>query len=527
MQTAITNEREPWRPDRLSVVNVAGALAAAAVLLVAVSFLAMQWPLLPPVILAGIVIGVWCLQRPSRWLYLIIATIFLESTTFSFYVGGARVRPAQVLLLPALATMALFWAGGSIRARRVPLLVPLLFYLACNFLSALFSASPQQCFKILLLLTSGVLFYVVTYTLVRDDPRAWPSLFRFFVFIGLLQVGYGLYQVMAGYLNVRLGLALPIGHLGLFHAEYVGTIFGRPYGTLVEPDTYGAVCLFYALLLGLMWLTASSRACSWGWVVFLTAGAALGGLLIGFVRASWFGFLAGLVLALYSRASRRMRPIGAIRFAAVGGLIFVVAVSALTTVPQLRALLARRFATRSGGAALSAQNVRFVQMRASYRLFRQRPLLGNGPGSFSVLGIRGSPEDLLLIEMGIELRRIYDPSIVTTVLNDTGLLGTAAFLILAASYFSYVRRRARRMSDAVSRNAAVAGHCAWVGLLASFVFTHYFWMPFTWLFFAMVVLLHEVGLRDPDWWRHGGDRDAGNGRNDESPDGPQQGQTAA
>jgi O-antigen ligase len=131
-------------------------------------------------------------------------------------------------------------------------------------------------------------------------------------------------------------------------------------------------------------------------------------------------------------------------------------------------------------------------MVISFQLFRQRPLVGNGPGSFSVLGTPGAHEDYY-IETGADLTRMYDPSILTTVLNDTGLLGSAAFLVLIAAYFDYVRRQSRRMGERVWRNTASAAHCAFVGLFASFFFTHYFWMPFTWLFLAIVVTLHEFG----------------------------------
>ena len=478
------------------VFSAIGAFAGVLLVLVLASGLAMGAPWLPAVALTAVGVMVWCVQRPSRWIYLLTAAIFLESTGTSLYLGGARIRPAQIVLLPAVANLAFFVAGDLTRLRRVPLLAPLVFYLACSFLSALFGPSFHQCFKILLLLISLALLYVVAYTYLRADRPAWPGVFRFFVFIGFLQVAYGLYQVAAGLLNVRLGWWLPIGELGMAHTDYLGTSFGRPYGTLPEPDTYGAVCLFFALLLGLMWFTASNRFGSGRWT-FLVAAAALAGLLIGLVRAAWFGFLVGLACAGYTYAAGRIRGIRALRVAAAGFLAFVVVTAAVATSPPLRRVLARRFSTSQDAAetAISLKNARFQQMLASYQLWRQRPLLGNGPGSFSIRGVRGAHEDYF-IAIGADSSRLYDPSMLTTLLNDTGLLGVGAFLLLVWNYFGHVNRRARLLPDRTARNAARAGECALVGLFASFVFTHYFWLPFTWLFLAVSLLLFEPELAE-------------------------------
>jgi len=481
------------RGARVGPLAAAGAVVAAVGALAGASFLAARWPWLPPAALFGVLLTLWCIQRPSRWIYLLTATIFLESSNLSLYVAGARVRPAQILLLLALPSVVLSVAGDIVRLRRVPMLAPLVFYLACNFVSALFGPALHQCFKIFLLLTSLVALYAVTYVLVRDDPGTRPSLFRFFVIVGLVEILYGLYQVGAGAANVRLGLSLPIGHLGIVHTEYLGTFFGRPYGSLPEPDVYGAVCLFYGLLLGLMWLSGSDRF-GLGKLLFLGAAAAMAGLLIGMVRASWFGFLVGLGWAFHLRLIGRFPRIRALRFAGAFGLIALVVAGSLASSPRLREILARRFATGSKAAetSLSTHNVRFRQLAFSYKLFLRRPLIGNGPGSFSILGTIGAHEEHY-ISIGADLSRIYDPCLVTTVLNDTGLLGAAAFLAVVASYFGHVRRRLRLLADGAARNTALAAHCALIGLFASFIFTHYFWLPFTWLFIAMTVLLFEPG----------------------------------
>ena len=489
LETTLNGDGEVWRTGiPVLVLSVIGALMATAFLLLFAGFAAMSSFWLPAAALASVLVMAWCMQRPSRWLYLLIATIFLESADVSLYMGGARVRPAQLVLLPTLATVATFVMGGMIRLRRIPLLAPLLAYLACNLLSTLYSPAPEQCLKIFILIASLVALYVVAYVLMLDDPAAWPAIFRFFVFAGLVEIGYGFYQVAAGYANARLGLTLPIGALGIVHTEYLGLSFGRPYGSLPEPDTYGAVCIFYGVMLGLMWLTASSQPRSRR-LSLVTAVAATAGLLIGMVRASWFGFLFALAWVAWMRLTGRLRGIRALRMAAIGGLGLVAITGALTS-SEFRQVLARRFATggKSSEAAISLENARFRQMAMSYDLFRQRPLLGNGPGSFSALGAIGAHQEYYLSE-GMDLSRIYDPSIVTTVLNDTGLLGVAAFLFLVAAYFDHIRRRFRRLGDRGSRNAALSAHAALIGLFASFLFTHYFWLPFTWLFLA-VVLLH-------------------------------------
>jgi O-antigen ligase len=182
----------------------------------------------------------------------------------------------------------------------------------------------------------------------------------------------------------------------------------------------------------------------------------------------------------------------ALRVTAALALVAIVAAGAVATSPQLRRVLERRFALgrQRDESAISLKNVRFRQMAIALSLFRQRPVIGNGPGSFSVLGGLGVHESYYF-EQGADLSRIYDPSILTTILNDTGLLGAAAFIALVGAYFAHVRRRGRRLAGRAARNTAWAAHCALVGLFASFIFTQYFWMPFTWLLFALTMVLFE------------------------------------
>jgi O-antigen ligase len=486
------NEVEAWEEGRLQHgLALVAASAAVAFLLIVAGRVAMEWPWMPAAAVLAVLLAAWCSQRPSRWVYILIAAIFLESCTFSLYVGGARLRPAQFVLLPALATLALGTATGRTHIPRIPLLAPLVFYLACSLLSTLLGPVPGQSLKIFLLMASLVALYIVTYVLLRDDPAIWPSMFRFFMLVGLLEIGFGLYQVAAGLANAQLGWHLPIGALGLAHADYLGTVFGRPYGSMPEPDTYGAVCLFFALMLGLMWLTAAVRPRSR--LVLSTAAIAVAGLLIGFVRASWFGLLVGVFWALQLHVRRQLRPICWLRVNGALGLAMVVVLVALAVSPPLRDVVARRLA-RGGDApeqSLSPANARFRQMAAAIQLWRERPLLGNGPGSFSALGRMGAHQEYYLDLETFDVRAIYDPSILTTVLNDTGLLGIAAFVLLVGAYFRRVRRQTVRLKDRHARHRALAAHCALVGLGASFLFTHFLWLPFFWLLLAMTLLLFE------------------------------------
>ncbi|MCX8036674.1 MAG: hypothetical protein N3D11_06415 [Candidatus Sumerlaeia bacterium] len=470
-----------------------GVLLAAALATVMAGLASAALPVLPLAALVGVLGAAWLIQRPVRCVYLLIATVFLESADMSFYVGPTRVRIAQILLGPTLVIAALQAASGMIRLHRVPLLTPLLLYLGCNFVSMLFSPVPQQSAKIFILIASCAVLYTICYLLVRDDPAAWPTVFRWFLLIGLIQIAFGWYQVAAGLANVKLGTNLYIGHLGLIHSDYVGTIFGRPYGTLPEPDNYGAVCVFYALFAGLLWLTdaAPQRLRRLAGVVAL---AALAGTLIALVRASWFGFIVGVLAAIGYWQSGRLAGLRARRLGTVllGGLLLTTVLIAGSE--SVRSVLAKRFISdHAEEAAISKENVRFIQMSIAYSLFRQSPLIGNGPGSFTMLGSVGVHE-LYYIETAQDFSRLYDPSILTTVLNDTGLVGAAAFLLLAAAYWTYLRRQTGRNRELRARTAALCAHSAFVGYFASFIFTHMFWLPLTWLFLTMVMALAKFGL---------------------------------
>jgi len=312
------------------------------------------------------------------------------------------------------------------------------------------------------------------------------------LYVGLAEILFGLYQVFAGMCNYYLNINLPVGHAGIVHREFIGSPWGRPYGTLVEPDWYGTISMFYALLFITLYfsrLTERKNFYLFGMVVSIL------GMLLSFVRVSWFGFLGGLLFLLVFGHKVRVSKISFGVLSKISfSLVFLVWVITFFS-PTFENIIERRFTTK-GEASISTTNVRFVQARYAIRLFLNHPIIGNGPGSFAIQGIWGHAEEYYqqLVQAGkLSVKGRYDPSLVTTVLEDTGIIGAFVFILLSLAFLRYNLG----IIPKIGNHYQVIGLGLFVGLIGlfvSYIFTHGFWIPFTWVLLGFNIVALKLGL---------------------------------
>jgi O-antigen ligase len=355
-----------------------------------------------------------------------------------------------------------------------------------------------------LLLVSLVLLYWLLYQLLRTaDDMSFA--FTVFLVAGTAQVLFGLYQVLAGALNHYQKWRLPIGHLGLVHREYINSVWGRPYGTQVEPDFYGAFCMVFALIFIILLFANGGKIKKWLW-----AGAVLSllGLFFSFVRMAWLIFF--LLLPLLALAKKKLpffrftwMAAALIASVTVGASVF-----AAVVVPPIRQICETRFATkvpastskrsawRFSNSLLNTQNVRLTLIQLSLYAWREHPFFGNGPGSFPFTYFRAT-EGAAGVRRKIEENafRQTNPSMLFTVLEDSGLLGLFLFLVLAAKFvFLSYKKLAGLSSPLAPQTFALA--IALAALLLSYMLTNGLWLPFTWVFLALAAAhLREFPLR--------------------------------
>jgi len=417
-------------------------------------------------------------------IYAIILTLFLEARVFSFYFAGARIRIVQLVEIIAILIIILALLFNKIALKKTPIDLFLWAYILANFISLINAPLIERSLKIFILLVSLALLYCIIVNLVTEI-ELFNKAFNLLLYVGIAEILYGIYQVLAGMCNHYLNFNLPIGFAGIVHKKFIGSPWGRPYGTFVEPDWYGAISMFYALLFISLYFSRLVRR-----KYFYLIGMIISilGMLISFVRTSWIGFFGGLLLLSFLGSKIKLSKIRLVSYVKILFLLSFFVLTLSISWPAFSNIIKGRLSTK-GDAGISTSNTRFVCMIHAFNLFLNHPIIGNGPGSFAIQGI-GS-----VYEAGGEfsLERRYDPGLLTTVLEDTGIIGFILFLLLSRRFLKYNLKAIPLISNRyqIISMGLLAGIS---GLFISYVFTHGFWIPFTWVFLGFNICSLRLGL---------------------------------
>jgi hypothetical protein len=128
-------------------------------------------------------------------------------------------------------------------------------------------------------------------------------------------------------------------------------------------------------------------------------------------------------------------------------------------------------------------NPRLLQMGVSFSQFLESPIFGNGLNAYRFLGTQYS--DIVEDWMPEWVISGYDPSLLTSLLNDTGIIGFSLFMLFLYYYFKTI------LSNNFKRNIFV--FCAILSLMISYLFTNGLPFVFTWIFIAIVELYSNIG----------------------------------
>ncbi|HLC43372.1 MAG TPA: O-antigen ligase family protein [Methylomirabilota bacterium] len=357
----------------------------------------------------------------------VLLAIFLLALTVS-------ISAAQLTLgLLTIAELCRLTQYGRRAAYRLPLLAPLLAFVAVTMLSAAFSLEPRRAFfeaKDLLLI---VTFYLAVNG-VDDETRGLKLLRWFFVAVVIISL-YGLLQIVA----CRSDIPIPAWEASLLRVKLDAcraAPFFRAKGLYSIYMTYAGVLLL-AVTVMLAFITLLPWRRVWGiGGSALIAMLALGGT---FVRGAWIGLVVSFSI-LYI-LTRRLRLIG------LAVIPIVLALLASSSVRErMQSVLDSRDAT-------AEERVQF--WRAGARMVRDHPWLGVGPGHVHLLYPNYRDADARRPTIG------HLHNNVIQIAAERGLLGLGAWLWVWAAFMTRASRIYRQLpSTALERRAVVGGSLA-------------------------------------------------------------------
>jgi O-antigen ligase len=267
----------------------------------------------------------------------------------------------------------------------------------------------------------------------------------------------------------------------------------RPYGTQVEPDFYGAICMVFALICIILFFSKG------GGKKWQCAGALLSllGLYFSFVRVSWLAFLLVLLLLPFCRKKISFFKLNWLSVLLIIGSIAGASAAAFYAVAPIRQICQARLATRlpanvkkaeawkKNDSLLNVENVRLNLIQVSIRTWKEHPFLGAGPGSFAYsrwrfnLGKAGARQ-----KVAENAYPQTNPSLLFTVLEDSGLLGFFVIMIMAAKFvfLNYKKITGPKPLLAPQTFALAVGLAA---LLLTYMLTNGLWLPLSWVLLGL------------------------------------------
>lgn len=381
--------------------------------------------------------------------------------------GGTSFTQAAVLL------MAAAWALRLIAQPRRLIVSGRLFWCWLALLGALLlatSLTPYDRAESLKATLRWVVAFLVWFVAVNVTTRRWQlvGLVACLLAAPTAEALVGLYQFLAGAgpPSFRIAAGLP---------------FVRAYGTIGQPNSFagymnmawplalalavGATVAFLRRGQGTGDRAQRARALLGAVLLWMTAGALLLALGVSFSLGGWVGALVGC-LGLSISLGRRWALL------ALGAALVLVAFSALGGVNLLPVAISGRVTRLTGllsffdpaTVAVTPENFalveRMAQMKTGALMFLAHPLVGVGPGAYSLAygDVASAPW---------YASRGHAHNFYLHMAAETGTLGLAVYLLLIGGALGQALRALRQADTIVARStivgccgiiAAVAGH---------------------------------------------------------------------
>ena len=408
--------------------------------------------------------------------FFLLLTLFLESEDFIISSPLGRMRP-NLLFIITIGFFCFFLVLSNLKNKtwKVNKAFALLFlFFIVNIVSLFFAdfSDPlrfEMGAKILFLYACWlVVFYFIEY--ICSVPERALTFIKILFLMGFLETLVGTSEMIA---------ALAKGN------------FYRPDGTISNGDADFYAILLMAFLISMVVLrilkvTVISKKFD-SFFIFLLAL----NVFLSFVRSAWGGFIIAMLFLFFlefinafGEKKKEDKVAGKIIFSLLLVAIFVLGIYYVFLSANLQEFALNRLTvpTTDEGDIGGTTGTRLLLMAESFSYFLQSPIIGNGPSAFSLQG-------LLMEEIPWRGDTAFDPSIITTVLNDTGIIGGVVFIWFIVSIFKYVFHMYRKDQNNILMKYSFAFSITIFGLLVSYVPTTALWFPFSWVFFSLPTAL--------------------------------------
>jgi hypothetical protein len=377
-----------------------------------------------------------------------------------FKVAGITLSGDRIVGLAAVAVVLVFAVHPGLRWTRIHGALGL--FVATQLGTSLLNARawPRGMLLVTVYVLGFACFALTAQVTQRADVRGFATrvLVATGAVVGFLAGGLAAVANLSG--RPVWGTAfVPMGHKG-------GPFVFGAYATFLEPNFLGSFLLI-PLALQLWAMRAERRA------PFLLSrgGLLLAGIVTGIVfsctRAAWIGLLGIAVAWTWSR-----RPPWTTAAQLFGTIALVFALQIATTGPA--AFLQRTvlpFLTGTDSTVTPRASISAAMLHS----WLERPLVGHGAGAGNRLTVT-QPD-------GHILHGLWAGNVEVHLLQNSGLLGLAAFLVLAAVMWLEVQRTRRRGgADDTLGGLAACG----VWLLFAFQFTHGLWVMFPYVYLGLL-----------------------------------------
>jgi O-antigen ligase len=449
-----------FTPSNRERLLAAGLLAAAVAAAVAIALLPVE---LAALLVLGAIGVALALLDPAWAVYL--AVLSVPAQELVALPGGLSLTQAALLL--AVASLALHTLAYPERPLVFGrLFVPLAILLWALALSAAFTPySRAEALRETARWATVPLIYLLT--LRATEGRRW----RIWGLVACL--------LLAPATNAAVGVVQ--WYFGLGPESFgIGGGRVRAYGTIGQPNSFaGYMNQGWPLAVGLALFALlrllhgpRSRAAAWALAgAGATGGLMLLALLVSYSRGGWVGGMAAaltLVVAVAAGLPRALRPLA--RRLLLAGIAGGLALALLGGGGLLPDAVAGRLASLAGnlrlfdarGADINAANFavveRMAHLQAAWNMLRSRPLVGVGPGNYSVAYERPPAG----AERPISVRPWYESrghahNYYLHIAAEAGLVGLGAYLLLVGAAALQAVRAVRAARGWAWRGLAAGG----------------------------------------------------------------------
>ena len=411
-----------------------------------------------------------------RAFLLLVPLLFLEHDVFSLELPFGRLRAYHLLIALLAARLVFDFLKGTLKWRRTALDLPFLIFLGINAVAIIWSPDQAVALKIFGLECLLALLYWVVVNYVRSAEQV-QQILRWFLGSAAVVALIGILQIIAVWLASAFDVALWQGPI--IHSDILP--FGRPYGTFVEPDWYGALAMV-ALLVSVAFVLSKKYAQQQLKYLGLAVLFAVA-LILSVVRGAWLGAGIGLVVLLI--INRRRQLLNARLLLPVSiGLVLGMVGFAIFSPEVVGAVVSRLFSL--GSLQTIINEPRFLVVQEGLGIWLSSPLsiwLGQGPGTFNVLGSIPFVPPIQQIVQGLVP---FQTNAVVNILLDTGLAGLIVIFWIILRLVNTVRAGLRNLSDdlvvtLMGLTAALAG------LVITYQVTTGMWLALSWFVLGLTI----------------------------------------